>query len=255
MIMTHGTDPFGRDEQAAHAAAPWLKRLTESYFRTQVTGAANLPVGPAVLVCNHGGALPWDALVLLQTLRSQGRVVRPLVEDAVATAPFLGTLLTRLGCVRASQDNGARLLSLGELVAVFPEGMQGMAKPFAKRHTLQRFGRGGFVRLAVRARVPLVPVTLVGGEETSPLWGKVEGWFRDNDRWPYLPITTLVPLPARWQVRIGTPIDVASALHNQGTSDASDVSDAAVVAMANHIRDELQRDLKQAVNERAAAYL
>jgi 1-acyl-sn-glycerol-3-phosphate acyltransferase len=245
--MTIGTDPFGRDDHAVTALSPWLARLTHNYFRTEVEGLEHLPSGPAVLVCNHGGALPWDALVVLQVAREAGRVVRPLIEDAVATAPFVGTLMTRLGCVRASQDNGQRLLAQGELVAVFPEGMQGLAKPIAKRHRLQRFGRGGFVKLAQRAGVPLVPVAVVGGEETAPLLAKVEWLFRDNDRWPYLPITPVLPLPAKWRLRITAPINVAAAVE--------DGSDAAVAAVADQVRERLQQEVLALVKSRGHAFV
>jgi 1-acyl-sn-glycerol-3-phosphate acyltransferase len=244
--MSIGTDPFGRDDTAVTSLSPWLAKLTRSYFRTHVEGIDRLPPGAAVLVCNHGGALPWDALVLLQVLREANRVVRPLIEDAVATAPFVGTLMTRLGCVRASQDNGQRLLEQGELVAVFPEGMQGLSKPFAKRHRLQRFGRGGFVKLALRAGVPLVPVALVGGEETSPLLGKIEWLFRDNDRWPYLPITSLLPLPAKWCVRVGAAIDVGAAV--------KDDSEAAIAACADQVREQLQQDVLSLASSRGSAF-
>jgi 1-acyl-sn-glycerol-3-phosphate acyltransferase len=237
-----GVDSFGRDEAVVAATSPWLEKLMQRWCRLDVVGMDRLPAGPAVLVCNHGGALPYDALALLHATAQAGRVVRPLVEDAVATAPFVGTMMARLGCVRASQDNADRLLSSGALVAVFPEGMQGLAKTVRRRYRLQRFGRGGFVRLALRNSVPLVPVCLVGGEDTSPLLSKIELFFRDNDRFPYLPLTPVLPLPAKWRVHVGEPIDVAARL--------KDTSDASVAELALAIRDDMQKDVLRLVDER-----
>jgi 1-acyl-sn-glycerol-3-phosphate acyltransferase len=240
-------DPFGRDPDVVAQATPWLHALLDKHFDLQVEGAENVPAGRALLVANHGGALPWDAVVLLAGLsRAAARPVRPLVEDAVMTAPFLGTFMTRLGCVRASQDNAMRVLERDELAAVFPEGIQGLSKLWRQRHKLQRFGRGGFVRLAHKTGAPIVPVAVVGGEETAPLLFKIETFFRRNDIVPYLPVAPLLPLPARWRIRVGAPIDPKKEL--------SDVTDIAVSALAGRIRDQIQRDVADLVDKRGTPY-
>jgi 1-acyl-sn-glycerol-3-phosphate acyltransferase len=211
-----GFDPFGRDPELIARAQPMLDALLDKYFRVEVEGREHVPQqGRALLVANHGGALPWDAIVLSAALSRGGRAVRPLVEDPVMTAPFLGTLMTRLGCVRASQDNASRLLDRDELVAVFPEGMQGLGKLYKQRHKLQRFGRGGFVRLALRTNAPVIPVAVVGAEDTAPLLAKIEllSFLKDNPSLPYVPVTPVVPLPARWRIRVGEPVDVAGEVH------------------------------------------
>lgn len=242
-----GFDPFGRDPELCERLQPRLDALLDRWLKVQVQGAEQVPPrGRALLVASHGGALPWDAVVLLAALgRAAGRPIRPLVEDPVMTAPFLGTLMTRLGCVRASQDNAARLLERDEAVLVFPEGMQGLGKLWRDRHKLMRFGRGGFVRLALRTKTPILPVAVVGAEDTSPLLFKVGGLMKEKAL-PYLPVTPVVPLPARWRVRVGAPIDAAS--------EIPEPTDIAVSGLATRVRDIIQKDVDALVEERGPAY-
>lgn len=242
-----GFDPFGRDPELCERLRPRLDGLLDRWLKVQVEGHEHIPPnGRALLVASHGGALPWDAVVLLAALgRAAGRPVRPLVEDPVMTAPFLGTLMTRLGCVRASQDNAARLLERDEAVLVFPEGMQGLGKLWRDRHKLMRFGRGGFVRLALRTRAPILPVAVVGAEDTSPLLFKIGGLMKEKSL-PYIPVTPVVPLPARWRIKVGAPIDAAA--------EISDATEIAVSALANRVKDAIQRDVDALVEERGSAY-
>lgn len=242
-----GFDPFGRDPVLTERLRPRLDALIDRWLKVQVEGAEHLPrAGRALLVSSHGGALPWDAVVLLAALgRASGRHLRPLVEDPVMTAPFLGTLMTRLGCVRASQDNATRLLERDEAVLVFPEGMQGLGKLWRQRHKLMRFGRGGFVRLALRAKAPILPVAVVGAEDTSPLFFKIGGLMKEKSL-PYIPVTPIVPLPARWRIRVGAPIDAAAEL--------PEPTDIAVSALAARVKDLIQRDVDALVEDRGSAY-
>ncbi|MDP2341163.1 MAG: lysophospholipid acyltransferase family protein [Deltaproteobacteria bacterium] len=259
-MKSAGVDAFGKDPAVLLALRPRLDALLDRWFRVIVEGAAHLPAnGRVILVANHGGALPWDALVLIAALSrgDPGREVRPLVEDAVMTAPFLGTFLNRLGCVRASQDNATRLLGHGEACLVFPEGEQGLGKNYRRRHQLQRFGRGGFVRLAVRTDTPLVPVAVVGSEDTAPLLARVDAfsaffaevlpWLPVTPTFPLLGPLGLLPLPARWRIRIGEPVDARA--------EVKDEADAvAVNALATSVRDRLQRDVTDLVAQRGGAF-
>lgn len=252
-------DAFGMDPAVLSSLRPALDALVDRWFRLHLEGLTSVPDGRVIFVANHGGALPWDALVLLVALsRATGRVVRPLVEDPVITAPFLGTLMSRLGCVRASQENATRLLDRGEAVLVFPEGMQGLGKSWRRRHQLQRFGRGGFVRLAVRTQTPLVPVAVVGGEETAPLLGKVEAakavlpdmtpWLPLTPLFPWLGPLGLLPLPARWSVRIAEAVMAHNEVKDPG--DAFAINDVAA-----RVRDRIQKDVTELVEARPRAWL
>ena len=200
-------DVYGGDARLQAALQPLADFLYTRWFRVSVEGAEHVPRGGSLLVANHAGALPIDGPVLHQVLRRNRPELadsRWLVEDQVFYAPVLGTLLNRLGAVRASPENATRLLEEGRPVCVFPEGIQGIGKPFQERYRLKRFGRGGFVKLALRTGVPILPVAIVGGEESLPLLAKLPGSFLGV---PYLPVMPLgpIPLPAQWSVRIGPP--------------------------------------------------
>lgn len=258
-VPDEGFDAFGYDPAFERRATPALEWLLDRVFRLSLEGADTLPdVERMIFVANHAGALPWDAVVLRTALRrahtkaKATSAVRPLVEDAVMASPFLGTLMQRLGCVRASQDNAERLLARGESIAVFPEGALGLGKPYRRRYKLTRFGRGGFVRLAVRTKSLLVPVAILGAEDAAPLLTRIELPSSRSAGLPYLPITPLfpwlgplglLPLPARWSIRVLEPIDVAAEI-----DDPSD--NIAVGDMANRVRERIQDELRALVDSR-----
>jgi 1-acyl-sn-glycerol-3-phosphate acyltransferase len=211
-------DDFGLDPAYEASVRPLFEKLCNDYFRTQVDGLQYVPGhGRAILVGNHSGALPWDGIMLRTALRlhhAASRDLRWLVEDHVFHAPFLGTFVNRIGAVRACQENAERLLERESLLAVFPEGIKGIAKPWADRYKLQRFGRGGYVRLALRTGAPVIPVAIVGAEEANPLLYKVNAFARTVGL-PFIPVTPtfpwlgplgIAPLPSKWRIAFGPPI-------------------------------------------------
>lgn len=251
-------DPFGYDPTFEARAAPILRWLLDRAFRVSVEGVEELPREQRViLVANHAGALPWDAVVLRAALRDAlSPAVRPLVEDAVMSSPFLGTTMQRLGCVRASQENAARLLERGEPIAVFPEGALGLGKPYRRRYKLTRFGRGGFVRLALRTQSLICPVAILGGEDTAPLLARVELPPSRSGGLPHLPITPLfpalgplglLPLPARWAIKLLPPIDVSGLINDHD-------DDLLIGETAMKIRDLVQDELRRLVEARPRVF-
>ena len=212
-------DVFGHDRAFEAAAEPVIGRVVERMFhpRLVLEGAMDMR-GPVVFVANHGGFLPIDAMVA-KTLLSplvEGRRLRPLLEDYVFTLPWVGLWASRLGCVRASQDNAVRLLSQGESVLAFPEGVKGAGRTVFERGRVMRFGRGGLVRLVLRTGTPLVPVGIAGGDEAYPVLVRLENAGRALGL-PFLPLTPsfpllgplgLLPLPVRFAVVVGEPIDL-----------------------------------------------
>jgi 1-acyl-sn-glycerol-3-phosphate acyltransferase len=168
-------------------------------------------------VANHAGALPWDAVLLIHALGSHAanpRTLRPLLEDLLFYFPYLGTLMNRLGAVRACTENAERLLSQDASILVFPEGAKGTNKLYRDRYQMQRFGRGGTIRLALKTGAPIIPVAIVGSEETHPMFGKLSLLAQPLGI-PYIPITPtfpwlgplgLVPLPVRWGIHVGAPL-------------------------------------------------
>jgi 1-acyl-sn-glycerol-3-phosphate acyltransferase len=241
-------DEYGRDAELVGGLQPLLDFLYERYWRVSVQGGDLVPTRGAILVANHSGALPYDGLVASQALlreRPDLREPRWLVEDQVFHAPVLGTLFNRLGAVRACPENALRLLDEQRPVLVFPEGYQGMSKPFAQRYQLKRFGRGGFVKLALRTGAPIIPVAIVGAEETSPLLGRIPAGFLGV---PYVPLTSPMPLPARWTLRFGEPISMAGL----GPEAADDLAE--VQRLTERTREAIMGMLQALLRERRSVF-
>ncbi|WP_437922649.1 lysophospholipid acyltransferase family protein [Sorangium sp. So ce291] len=212
-------DEFGFDPKSEARYRPLFDFLYRHYFRIDLEGIEHIPgEGRCVVVSNHsGGPIPYDGLMLRAAVRREHpaqRELRWLADDFVYYLPFAGTLMNRLGAVRACQENAERLLAGERLIAVFPEGAKGSGKLYKDRYQLQRFGRGGFIRLCLRTRTPLVPCAIVGAEETNPLLYRVEHLTRALGI-PYLPITPtfpalgplgLLPAPTKWKIRLAEPV-------------------------------------------------
>ena len=209
-------DAFGFDPQITEILTAAIEPIAEKWFRLEVRGVDNIPTdGGALLVANHSGTVPIDGLITGYAVKKySGRDLRPLGADLVFSLPFVGQIARKLGATLACGEDAERLLTTGEIAGVWPEGFKGIGKPFADRYKLQRFGRGGFVSAAMRAQVPIVPVSIVGAEEIYPLVGNVPSLARLLGL-PYLPITPffpllgplgLIPLPSKWIIEFGEPI-------------------------------------------------
>ena len=253
-------DPLGLDRAYEARYRPLFETMYKRWFRVITRDVVNVPnEGRAMLVGNHAGALPWDGIMLKTAVSLEHpshREVRWLVEDSVFHAPFLGAATNRLGAVRACPENAERLLADDALVAVFPEGDKGATKSYAHRYELQRFGRGGYVRLALRTRTPIVPVAIVGAEEAHPTlfsMGRVAKLFGV----PFFPVTAtfpwlgplgLVPLPSRWVILFGESIDLSD--YAPGTED----DPMAVQRISDEVRTAVQSLLTQALTMRSSRF-
>ena len=219
MTGDYEVDDFGFDpDLTEHVLLAALRPLYENYFRVETRGLENIPAeGGALVVANHSGTVPLDALMTqLALLRPPPRAAAP--ADARRRprlqTPLVGELARKSGSTLACNADAERLLSSGELVGVWPEGFKGIGKPFSERYKLQRFGRGGFVSAALRTGVPIIPCSIVGAEEIYPIIGNVKTLARLLGL-PYLPVTPtfpllgplgLVPLPSKWIIEFGEPI-------------------------------------------------
>jgi 1-acyl-sn-glycerol-3-phosphate acyltransferase len=254
-------DDLGHDPDLTDTVllAP-LRPLFEHWFRGEVLGVEHVPAsGGALLVGNHSGTIALDALIVQLVLRDrhpQHRALRMLAGDVVFEIPGLAPLARAAGHLPASPESAATLLDRGELVGVWPEGYRGTGKPFAQRYRLQPFGRGGFVSAALRADVPIVPVAVVGAEESYPMIADVEPLARLLHL-PYFPVTPTfpllgplgaLPLPARWVVEFGEPVD----LGGHGPDDAEDPQ--VVFALADRVRDTIQEMLERLLVRRGPAF-
>jgi 1-acyl-sn-glycerol-3-phosphate acyltransferase len=230
------------------------------WFRTEVEGIENVPAaGGALLVANHAGALPPDAAMIAKAIREEHPRPRPLnitVEHFFKGYPGFSMLIPKIGCVPAHPANVQRLLYDEEqLVLVFPEGRKATEKLYKDRYRLRRFGRGGFVEAAMRARVPIVPVCVVGAEEAAPVFAQV-GLMKRLTGLLYFPITPTFPhfgllgmlgyLPAKFKIRFLEPIS----FDEQGLN----MDKALVQTVAHDIRARIQEELWDMLAKRRSVW-
>lgn len=212
------TDEWGLDWEFLETVIPFVSFLYNVYWRVETTGIENIPLeGRALLVSNHSGQLPWDGVMIGAAVWNEHptqRLVRSLYATWFPTLPFFSTILVKLGQVLATVENGTRLLEQDELVAVYPEGYKGVGKLFKERYRLARFGRGGFVKMALNTQAPIIPVAVVGAEETyislakSSTMARLAGfpYFPISPTFPWLGLLGFVPLPTKWYIDFGEPI-------------------------------------------------
>jgi 1-acyl-sn-glycerol-3-phosphate acyltransferase len=257
-------DQFGFDPDLnSTVLMPAALALYRNWFRVQARGLQHIPdAGPALIVANHSGVLPLDAIMLQAGVFAEhpaGRNLRLLGADLVYGLPGLASLARRSGHTRADPAEALQLLAEGELVGVFPEGFKGIGKPFSERYRLQRFGRGGFARTALQAGVPVIPCAIVGAEEIYPMLGNSEGLARAL-RLPYFPLTPLfpwlgpvgaVPLPSNWVIEFCEPVPTCGLT---GSGPAAEPDDALVAGLADQVRDTIQAKLDDLVVERGPAF-
>ena len=235
--------------------------MYERWWRVRAIGLENLPAhGPAMIVANHAGVLPWDATMMSTAIFKEHplpRQPRFMVLDWAFRLPWVSGFMRRVGGVVASPFNALRLLEQGHLVMVFPEGSKGAGKPFSERYRLQRFGRGGFVEIALRAGSPIVPVAVVGSEEIYPKLGEFRFLARLLGA-PYVPITPTfpalgplgaVPLPSRWRIEFCPTLDLS------GYPPEAAEDRATVFELSERVRDTIQEKLLENLVKRGSPFL
>jgi 1-acyl-sn-glycerol-3-phosphate acyltransferase len=240
-------DEFGFDREWTEVLLPVFRLIYKRYWRVETTGVHVVPSrGPALLVSNHAGVLPFDgAMIKVAVFEATERHARALIASWFGGLPVLSWLLRRTGQTLGHPDDSLRLLRRGELVLVFPEGVKGTGKPWSERYRLRRFGRGGFAELALRARVPIIPVSVVGSEEIYPMLADIRPlaalfgmpYFPVTPTWPLLGPLGLVPLPSKWRIRFHEPIDTS----RFGPGAADDPS--LVMRVSDQVRDTIQAGL------------
>lgn len=215
-LNSAGFDRWGLHPETIKKCAPILHWLYTKYFRVETNGIERIPEGPVMYIGNHGGQIPLDALMAGVALFFEAdppRLPRAMIERWVPSVPFVSSLFTRMGAMVGDPSNCRELLRHGQSVIVFPEGVRGSGKLFKDRYQLQRFGTG-FMRLALEEKVPIVPLALIGTEETYPGVGNFMGLAKMVGA-PYFPITPffpflgplgMIPLPTKITVRVAEPL-------------------------------------------------
>ena len=209
-------DEWGRSERTRALARAIYEPIYSKWFRAEWEGLEKIPTeGGALLVANHAGAIPSDAPVIMHGIEKElERPVYGLADYFFRTVPVVGTLWARSGGVSARPANAYRLLKeQRQLALVFPEGTKGPSKSFTDRYQLRRFGRGGFVEIAMRAGVPVIPIAVIGSEEAMPVIMRLPTLAKALGV-PYVPITAnllafgplgvVTPFPAKFKLRCST---------------------------------------------------
>jgi len=255
-------DDWGRSEYAMSLMEPILNFYYRYWFRVEVEGIENVPdTGGALLVSNHSGALPPDAPMIMQAIRNEHSSPRPLYmlgEHWFKGYPGVSMIIAKMGVVAAHRENAQRLLhDEKRLAIVFPEGQKGSRKVYWQRYKLRRFGRGGFVRTAIRAGVPIVPIAVVGAEEAMPIFAhmpllqKLSGLI-------YFPLTPSFPqfglaapflyMPAKFKIRFLEPVDL-SEYPPEAARDP-----ALVQQISEQIRGTIQHQLDDILEDRESVW-
>ncbi|MDH5490754.1 MAG: acyltransferase family protein [Myxococcales bacterium] len=246
----HGYDPLGLSPDWVAMASGLFRPLYERYFRVVSQGAENIPAeGAAILAANHSGMLPIDGVMIyMDVLRKTHppRVLRVVGDLFIPRLPFISTFFARTGVVAGSRGNFRHLLVEGELLLVFPEGTPGIGKGYRRRYELQRF-RVGHAELAIRHRVPVVPVAVIGAEEVLMQIARVEAKLFGI---PYLPIPLLpFPLPARIHLRYGEPMHLY-----EGTKPEDADDPVLLEAAAARVKEAVGALLEQGLAEREGVF-
>ncbi len=254
-------DEWGRSERVRELARAAFGPIYRNWFRVEWEGLEKIPEsGGALLVANHAGALPPDAPVIMHGLEEElERPVYGFGDFFFRTVPIVGTLWARAGGVAAHPENAYRLLrEQQQLVLVFPEGDKGPGKTYAERYRLRRFGRGGFVEIAMRAGVPIIPIAVVGAEEAMPIVANVPPLARLL-RMPYFPITlnslllgpvlgSVAWFPTKFKLRVLDPV------HLDVPPDQQRYSKSRVMEEAEGIRTRLQETLYEMIRSRQSIW-
>ncbi|MCB0870880.1 MAG: acyltransferase family protein [Solirubrobacterales bacterium] len=255
-------DDWGRSETVVSLMEPILNFYYRYWFRVEVEGIENIPSDDgALIVSNHSGALPPDAPMIMQAIRNEHPAPRPLYmlgEHWFKGYPGVSMLVNKMGLVPAHRENAQRLLhDEGRLAVVFPEGQKGTRKLYWQRYKLRRFGRGGFVRTAIRARVPIVPVALIGAEEAMPIFAhfkllqKLSGliYFPLTPSFPHFGLAApLMYMPSKFKIRFMEPIDMAE--YPVETID----DPAEIQVISEQIRARIQHQLNEMLEARESVW-
>lgn len=238
-VGVYGYDPWGYNRDSTMIGLSLFKKMYEKYFRVEANGIENIPAeGRALIIANHSGQLPMDGVMIgvALALRSENpRVARAMVERFFPTVPFIGNLINQVGGVIGDPVNCVKMLENEEVVIVFPEGVRGSGKLFNKRYQLQRFGNG-FMHIAITHKTPIIPVGVVGCEETMPSLADIKPLAKLIGV-PYVPVTIPIPLPAKVILNFGEPMMF------EGDIDNEEIITQKVDVVKDRIRQLIEKGL------------
>lgn len=247
-------DEFGMSREFLKDVAPFALFFYKKWFRVNLHGIENIPAeGPAIIVPNHSGQLPLDGAMITAACMFEAeppRFPRSMIEKWFPTLPHVALLMQRAGQVVGVMENADRLLEQGEILMVFPEGAKGSGKTWDKRYQLQKFNLG-FMELAIRHGVPIIPAAVIGGEEQAPNFYNVEPlakklgmlYFPLTPTFPWLGLLGFVPLPSKYHIYIGEPMDFSN--HTKHIDDPDKIRE-----LVEQVRGKVQSMVEKGLKER-----
>ena len=243
-----GYDDLGLSVDWLARVATVMSWMYYNYFRVQTRGIEHIPDGPALIVGNHSTQMAYDGFMLLAALileRDPPTFASPLGAHQFARNPLYSIFMPRLGQVTGTPANGRMLLERGRKVVVFPEGESGGGKTIFNGYKLMPFGKG-FMRLAYKADVPIVPFAFVGGEEMVPSFSRLQPLARKMGM-KYFPLspTGMLPLPTKCSIQFGPPLSVGG--------DPDD--ETAVAADVLRVENEIRRLTEEGLQRRTGVFL
>jgi len=254
-------DDFGFDENFYKKLFPILDFFYSKWFRVTMIGEENLSgIDGALLVANHAGVVPWDAVMLSYGIQKKfnNKLIRPLIENLFFYFPFIGSFFSKTGGIRANYENAKKLLNMEQPVAFFPEGINGLGKTVKDRYKLQRFARGGVVKLHLETGKPIIPLGIVGSEEIYPVLYSSES-IADRFNLSFLPVTVtfpwlgplgLIPLPSKWIIAIGKPVDFTKQYGKDAIND-----ELLINKLTRELRGMVHELLYETLKERGSVFL
>jgi len=245
-VGTFGYDPWGLNTDSNKIAMSLFSGVYDKYFRVETSGIEHVPAsGSVLIVANHSGQLPIDGILIGYAIANREhapRYPRAMIERFFPTVPFVGNVLNQLGAVLGDPTNCAKMLDNGEAVIVFPEGIRGSGKMYKDRYQLQRFGNG-FVRLAMEHNTPVIPVGVVGCEETIPALGNIKPLAKLLNI-PYVPIALPFILPAKVHLSFGKPIYF----------DNDDVTEDQIIRRVDKVKKAINNLIAKGLEERKSIF-
>jgi 1-acyl-sn-glycerol-3-phosphate acyltransferase len=250
-------DEFGMDRDYIKRWGKTLFHLLcKYYWRIETLGLENVPQqGRAILVGNHRGFIPFDAIMTLHlVLKNTGSVPRFLVHPGLLKFRPIAKFVTRLGGVLACRENAERILEADELLGILPEGVEGAFSLYRDAYKLASFGRDDFVKMALRHQAPIVPFVIVGNAEILPMFARIKSrWWTRHSEWPYVPISTFpivpFPLPSKWHIQFLAPINVQEDYPPEAARDRT-----VVKAISLKVRTAMQGALDEMLARRRSIF-
>lgn len=245
-IGSLGYDPWGYNNETLKIGYAVTQKIYDKYFRVEVDGIDRIPAeGPVLIIANHSGQVPLDGLLIgfaVASRKTLPRIPRAMIERFFPTVPYLGNLLNQFGGVLGDPVNCAKMLENGEAVIVFPEGIRGSGKLYRDRYQLKRFGNG-FMHLAMTHKATVVPVGVVGCEETIPAFANLKPVAKAFGL-PYLPVALPVILPAKVHICVGEPMFF----------DDHDIPEEQVTARVEQVKAAVGELIKKGLDQRKSLF-